>query len=327
MTAPPTSQRHLSRDGLREYLRSGAPSVVKIDGTPVVYLVIEPILKRLVLRTPLTGQPIPDLATYRHISAETIYWNDTQWCELRIEGEMISDAYPVLCSIADRIQLQSLDFRTAVTGALSSLHELLAGARRLSEQQEIGLFGELLVVKHLLGTMATAEALASWRGPEGEEHDISLAGGDVEVKSTIAEERCHWIGDVRQLEPTIGRRLWLLSLQLTGAGAGGVTLPDLIEQLRVLVTSDTALEEFERKLDAVGWRDDTENLYLRRLRLRSKPECYLIDRDFPAITPQRLVAAGLDQNRFVQIRYMIDLSGLKAETDMPEFLSTMSTEG
>ena len=95
----------------------------------------------------------------------------------------------------------------------------------------------------------------------------------------------------------------------------------------MLVTSAAALEEFERKLDAVGWRDDTANLYVRRLRLRSKPECYLIDRDFPAITPPRLVAAGLDQSRFVQIRYMIDLSGLKVASDIPKFLSTMNTEG
>jgi hypothetical protein len=204
---------------------------------------------------------------------------------------------------------------------------LLAGARRLSEQQEIGLFGELLVVKHLLGTMAADEAVASWRGPEGEEHDISLAGGDVEIKSTTAEERCHWIGDLRQLEPTIGRRLWLLSIQLTGAGAGGLTLPDLIKQLRLLVTPAAVLEAFERKLDAVRWRNDTANLYVRRLRLRSKPECYEVDRDFPAITPQRLVAAGLDQRRFVQIRYMFDLSGLRVASDVPEFLSTMSTEG
>lgn len=327
MTTSESSQRHLSRDGLSEYLRSGAPSVVKIDGNPAVYLVIEPLLKRLVLRTPLTGKPVPDLATYQHISAEAIYWNDAQWVELRIEGEMITDAYPVLCSIADRIQLQSLDFRTAVTGALSSLHELLAGAQRLSEQQEIGLFGELLLVKHLLGTMATAEAMASWRGPEGEEHDISLSDGDVEVKSTTAEERCHWIGDVRQLEPTIGRRLWLLSIQLTEAGVGGSSLSDLIDELRALLAAGTSLEEFERKLDAVGWRDDTANLYVRRLRLRSKPECYEIDGDFPAITPQRLAAAGLDQSRFVQIRYMIDLNGLKAASDVPEFLSTMSIEG
>jgi len=327
MTTPEASQRHLSREGLGEYLRSGAPAVVKIEGSPAVYLVIEPILRRLVLRTPLARQPIPDLSAYQHISAETIYWNDGRWCELRIEGEMIADAYPVLCSIADRIQLQSLDFSTAVVGALSSLRELLAGAQRLTEQQEIGLFGELLFLKHLLGKKVTAEAVASWRGPEGEEHDMALAEGDVEVKSTTTEERCHWIGDVRQLEPTFGRRLWLLSFQLTGAGAGGASLPELIEEIRALLRAESGAEEFEAKLNAVGWRDDTADLYVRRLRLRSKPECYEIDHTFPAITPQRLAAAGLDQSRFVQIRYMIDLRGLQVSSDVPESLSTVSAEG
>lgn len=327
MTEPDTTPRHLSRGGFSDYLRSGAPSVIKIEGAPVVYLVIEPVLRRLVLRTPWTGQPIPDLSTYLHISAATVYWNDGQWCELRIEGEIIAEAYPVLCAMADHIQLQSLDFGSAVTAALDSLCELLAGAQRLSEQQEIGLFGELILLKHLCGALPAAKAIAGWRGPKGEEHDFSLADGDVEVKSTTAEERCHWVGHVRQLEPTFGRRLWLLSIQLTGAGAGGATLPELIQEVRGLLTTGPVAEEFDRKLGAVGWRAETANLYVRRLRLRSRPKCYEIDSSFPAITPGRLAAAGLDQSRFVQIRYMIDLRGLQASVEAPDILSSIRSEG
>ena len=326
MTTPDTMPRHLSREGFSDYLRSGATSVIKIEGAPVVYFVIEPVLRRLALRTPWTGQPIPNLSAYLHISVATVYWNDGQWCELRIEGEIMAEAYTVLCAMADRIQLQSLDFGAAVTAALGSLRELLASAKRLSEQQEIGLFGELILLKHLCGALPAAEAVASWRGPEGEEHDIALADGDVEVKSTTAEERTHWIGDVRQLEPTFGRRLWLLSVQLTGAGTGGATLPELIQEVRGLLTAGPAVEDFDRKIGIVGWHADVANLYVRRLRLRSRPECFEIDRNFPAITPGRLAAAGLDQSRFVQIRYMIDLRGLQASAEAPDILSSIRSE-
>jgi Putative PD-(D/E)XK family member, (DUF4420) len=319
------SLRHLSREGLGDYLRSGAPAVVKIDGIPTLYLVIEPTLRRIGLRTPAARQPVPDLSAYRHISAESIYWKDCHWSELRIDGEMIVDAYPILCCVADRMQLQSLDFSAAVTGALSSLRELLAGARGLSEEQETGLFAELLFLSYLLRRLPIDQAISGWLGPEAEEHDFVLVEGDVEVKSTTSEERHHWIGDLRQLEPTLGRRLWLLSVQLTGAGAGGVTLSELIDVIRPLLPPGATSAAFERKLTTIGWRNEASNLYVRRLRMRNRPECFEIDRDFPAITPGRLADAGLEHSRFVQVRYMINLAGL-GSSDAPEILADFGLE-
>src|SRR5262249_48510664 len=110
MTSAGDSRRHLSPDGFQEYLRAGAPSVIKIEGSPSVYLAIDPSLSKLALRTPLQRQSVPDLSAYQHISAAAVHWNDAQWCELRIEGDIIVEAYPILCAIADRIQLRSLDF-------------------------------------------------------------------------------------------------------------------------------------------------------------------------------------------------------------------------
>jgi hypothetical protein len=305
----------LSPEGFREYLRSGAPSIVRIDGAPVVYLVIDASERQLALRTPLVRHGVPNLSGYQHISAEAIYWNDSQWCELRVSGDIILDAYPILCAIADRIQLQSLDFHTAVTEALSSLRRLLAGRGRMSEEQEIGLFGELLVLKHLLKQVPPSDALACWRGPDGEEHDFVLPDGDVEVKATTSETRSHWINDIHQLEPKLGRHLRLLSMQLTGVAADGTTLAGLIEEIRELVPEAGAAEEFRHKLELANWRDGSAELYTTRFRLRTKPAMFDVDDAFPAMTPGRLEAAGLEGSRFRQIRYLIDLGGLVESTD------------
>jgi hypothetical protein len=288
VNAPDANRRHLSPEGFGQYLRSGAPSIVKIDGTPAVYLVIDATARQVALRTPLVRHGIPNLSGYQHISAEAIYWNDGQWCELRVSGDIIPDAYPILCAIADRIQLQSVDFHTAVTHALSSLRRLLAGRGRMSEEEEVGLFGELLVLKHFLQKAPSSDAIAYWQGPEGAEHDFVLPDGDVEVKSTTLETRCHWINDIHQLEPKLGRRLQLLSIQLTGASADGTTLMGLVEEVRRLVPDAGAAEELGRKLERVNWHDASAELYTTRFRLRTKPAVFNVDGAFPAMTPGRL---------------------------------------
>ncbi|MDQ8698167.1 PD-(D/E)XK motif protein [Hyphomicrobium sp. LHD-15] len=320
-------QRHLSIDGFSEYLAAGAPSALKIDGEPVVYISFDPNLPRLTLRTPLGKQSIPDLSGYDRISASSVYWNDGQWCELRLDGEIIKDAYPIFCSIADRIQLRAMNFGGAVVDALGSLRELLSGKGRLSHEQEIGLYGEVLLVCSLLSTMPASEVLASWRGPEAEEHDFTLHFDDVEVKCTTAEERAHWVNGFRQLEPTVGRKLWLLSVQLTAAGSSGTSLAELVAQTRSLLADPALLRELDQKLALLNWRDDSAALYGRRYRLRSLPRLFQIDDGFPALTPSRFESAGLAHERVSQIRYQIDLEGLPGASEFPRELTNFCAGG
>lgn len=318
--------RHLTREGLADYLAAGGPAIVKVDGTPPVYLVIEPAARTLAIRTPPARLPVPDLSLYKHISTATVYWNDAAWCELRVGGVALLDAYPILCAVADRVQIDRMDFAAAVVSAVDAFKEVLAGFGRLSEQQEVGLFGELLVLNHLLTLFPRPETIRHWRGPDGEEHDFEVGDEDIEIKSTTAEESRHWIGDVRQLQPTAARRLWLLSIQLTGAGAGGASLPELIAQVEQRLHDPSSRDAFRGKLVALNWRDDLASLYTRRFRLRSVPEVFAVDETFPAITPARLELLGVDQSRIVRISYMIDLMGLPPSCGAPPFLDNIGTE-
>lgn len=327
MTDPDVHARHLTRDGLAHYLAAGAPAVIKIDGAPVLYLVIEPALQRLALRTPLPRHNVPDLTTYRHVSAVTIHWNDRPWFELRVEGRMLLDAYPVLCSIADRVQVHHADVGPAVADALASLRELLSSYGRLSEEQETGLFGELLVLRSFVRDGSVPDPIRAWRGSAHEEHDFDIGADDVEVKSTTSENRHHWIGDLNQLKPTLDRRLWLVSIQLTGAGASGHSLPELIDAIRAIVPADPSAHELRRKLDAAGWRDETAPLYTRRLRLRCPPAVFEVSPTFPALTPTALAAAGVDYGRFLRVTYMINLDGLTAATSPPDPLRGLGSGG
>jgi hypothetical protein len=240
MSTTSPSGRHLQREGLEEYLNAGSPAIVVIDGEPSAQLVIEPLDRRLSLRILAPSGEPPDLVGYRHLATDTVTIDGHRWVELSISGdENLLDAYPVLCAVADRVQQDQTPFATAVLDAIASYQQILRSLRRLGDEQETGLYGELLVLEHLLDVIGADHAIAAWRGPSREEHDFGLASSDLEIKTTMSEVRHHWIRGVTQLQPTPDRTLWLVSIQLTAAGDGGRSLPELVNDIRGSLTTTT----------------------------------------------------------------------------------------
>ncbi len=327
MTSPLPSDRHLRPEGLAEYLESGVPALVPIAGDPSVFLVIDPSLQRLAIRVPWSAGELPDLGSYRHFTAETTVRDGARWGEFAVTGDdVLLDAYPVLCAVADRVQQQGMPFAVAVPDVLGTYHELLRGLGRLTDQEEVGLFGELFLLDRLIGQVSEADAVKAWRGAASEEHDFGFVDDDVEVKTTTAESRRHWVGTVTQLSPTQERPLWVLSVQLTTAGLGGLTLPELIAGIRHKLVDGAVRHQFEARLADVRWSDEQSALYGRRFRLRSDPAAYGVGPSFPAITTSTLAAVGLPVERIASVSYLIDLSGLAPDTP-PPILQSITTGG
>lgn len=324
MTTP--DERHLRSDGLREYLAAGKPARVTIAGDPPVWLVIDPMDERLALRTEWVSGDLPSLDAYRHLSFVTGFADGVHYAEFTVRGNaVLLEAYPALCAVADRVQFDGASLNAAVTEVLAGYHELLRGLGRLSDEEEVGLFGELLVLGGLTADLGTSTALASWQGPFGEEHDFSLQSDDIEVKSTTSEVRRHWIGSSTQLLPTPARPLWLLSIQLTAAGLGGKNLAEMVGAARDSCTGDALIRLDEAFLRA-GWSDIHAPLYRRRFRLRTEPLFFAVDSSFPAITLEHLKRAEVPVERIAAIRYLLDLTGLvsspgPAELSIPEGLT------
>ena len=150
--------------------------------------------------------------------------------EVSVAGqELLLDGHAMLCAVADRIQVDGQEPLAATRETLDHWRSMLALRTRMTPEAEIGLFGELLVIEALTATHGP-DLLQAWRGPEREEHDIGLEDLDVEIKSTSADQRVHWVSSLDQLQPSPGRELVLLSLQLTRGGAAGRTLPQLIRR-------------------------------------------------------------------------------------------------
>lgn len=297
---------------LDRYIRSTAPTVHSLSDTPVCLLLIEPDSRLLRLRTPATDSPA-DVGAYDRLGFDIVEepGEGTLWFELSIDAAgMAYEGYSLIMSVVDQLEA-GRSFRHSVSDALATYRELLTRRRALSDEQQIGLFGELGVFAHLVETTGEDAATAAWLGPDREEHDFVLDGCDLEVKTTRAESRVHVIGSATQLLSSPDRPLYLVSIQLTAAGAAvrGETLPERVRRVRALLTRGA--RTFEDRLRAVGWDDlNADDVYTRGYVLRSTPRSYLVDEEFPAVIPEGLAQIVHRPELVVSLVYRIDVTGL-----------------
>ena len=307
-----TEARHLEWKHLEEYLETSAPAAIPIEGEPTLYLIIEPFNERIAIRGPWSSAgDMPNLAQYRYFDTQMGTGLKGDWIEFGIAGkEVLYDAYPLLVEIANRIQDSEEDMGPAISHVLLSYRELLSTLGRLSEQQQIGLFGELLIVETLIPLIGKSDTLKAWRGPQCAEHDFGLVDCDLEVKTTTMNERKHRISSLSQLQPIHDRDLWLVTVQLRIGGLEGRTLPLLIQNIDHLLIEQRLKIEFSNKLAQLGWNADCEHLYERRYVERNETVAYKVVSTFPSLTECSLISSGIGLERLSDISYMVNVEGL-----------------
>lgn len=325
MTGP--EGRHVSPETLSGYVTSGFAASIPVAGEPEAVLTINPREETLRLEVSWDGEQPPTIEDYVHISTDVRFRRGRNWATVAVHGtRFFSEAYPLLRSVADLVQLEGATFAAAVERSLGSYHDLLSASGQMPVREEVGLYGELLVVSHLITTLGAAPALSAWRGGnETEEHDLGLAHDDVEVKTTTAEGRRHWIGTLGQLRPTPGRRLWLLSVQLTGAGASEAErLPDVVARVEAQLPIDLQTV-LHARLASTRYRPRQPRDTFRLLRLRSKPACFLVQGDFPRIDGGILTAGGAAVGDIEEVSYLIRLDGRTPDANPPAPLHGLGT--
>lgn len=308
--------RHLAWPNLLTYLEEGAPVAISIGGSPDVRLIVEPVEDRIAIRGPWPAiDEVPELTMYRHLDVRVGTDPAGDWVELGASGrDVLRGAYSILTAVADMVQLDGLDMGVAIRQAIASHRELLSALGRLSDHQEVGLFGELLILNHLIDSVGEQTAVTSWKGPTWEEHDFGFDTLDLEVKTTLTEDRSHRISSLTQLEPSPHRALWLVSVQLTTTGVGGRSLPELIAQTSHRLEDLVIKTRYIEKLTRLGWHLDQSHLYTRRFTTRGQTWTFKIDDSFPALTRQALAAAGLPVERFSNVSYILHTAGLTPDT-------------
>ena len=274
--------RHLTAESFERCLHSGVPMEHPIKGHPPITLFTDPDRRKSgyeFLKYPAMGRSrrTGRMSVYARCTGQTgVSWRSSSTirtcspepirCCAQLQTVCRSTASPLQLPLASTIRL---------------LDRLLRRDVGLTVEQEVGLLGELLVVRNLCDRLGVADAIAAWRSQGAEEHDFSVFGIDVEVKTTISERRAHWIASLTQLLPTENRPLWLLSHQITRAGADdGRTLRDLIADIRALVGEGETRDGFERRLASAGWADIHERTIRDRWLRRASSLAFQVGRTF-----------------------------------------------
>jgi len=193
--------------------------------------------------------------------------------------------------------------------------------KAMSLKSVIGLFGELLLLDHLVNVKKIA-TLDNWVGPNGNRHDFEFLQHSIEVKSTTVKNGndIH-VSGVTQLEPYLGKTVAILRIKLE-IEPNGMSLPQLIE--RIAAGDSINLGKLTEKLLKVGYQSDKAHHYKDLCFQAIEFQVIPVDSKFPRITANSLLA--LDPGaRIKDVEYVVSVSGL--ETQRGTTLGLINFEG
>lgn len=325
MTTPP---EQLNPDTLEKYFRSGTVTAHHVNESPEVIITIDSPAQKISVLTRRNGMVL-DTSSLRRVTTGIDIRNGEEWVRLTLDARgMHAEAYGLVVSVVQAMR-GGATFAAASSAAMTNMKALLAAKPRISEEKQIGLFGELLLFRALLGDFDEYSVVDWWLGPLAEERDYAFPAFDAEVKTTLGETRTHVIHGAGQLEPSPGRSLWLVSVQITRAGGDptGIGLPQLIQEIRDRLSG--TLDQFLSHLTGSGWDDDDAAMYPTTYVLRTTPAAYLVDHDFPAVTPGRLHSVVPHSDLVSDVIYRVDVSSRATGvpgSPLDVFVSTQSDQ-
>ena len=151
----------------------------------------------------------------------------------------------------------------------------------LSRKAQLGLLGELWMLRHLVKISDCATALACWMGPRYAAQDFHINSGSVEVKSSIGKGSFRArINSLDQLD-TDRQPTFLCALRFDQS-SGGITLVDIIQELRALFNTSGVQRNFDALLMLSGYFEEHTSQYDTPFRLESLL-AYQMDSEFPRL--------------------------------------------
>jgi len=212
------------------------------------------------------------------------------------------------------------------TQRLAFWQEFLAkfGFRGLSDTEQQGLLGELWFLNERISpSLGNLEALRSWKGPQRRPRDFQANDAAIEIKTTTGKQHIAIrISNENQLDDAGLSILALCHMQLEHSDAGGLSLPELVKQLRERFTKEGLVAEFDAKIHQSGYLDVHEELYAEnRYRVVSE-NYYRVRPGFPRIVSKDLPLGVGD------IRYSIAAAALSEfKTSRDEVFSHLKSNG
>lgn len=190
------------------------------------------------------------------------------------------------------------------------------GKKGLSRKDELGLMGELIILRKLLTQNLPAnDVIKWWRGPLHGIQDFQMFGSAIEVKASLSDHGFEIdVFDVEQLDPSGLQMLYLSAVRLKPS-TEGETLPQMIQSIKTILKGNPdALNLFEIALNYSGY----SSLYESDYSLATSVEeviYFEVDQKFPSLRRKDIpVEVG-------RVKYSIEVDLLtKPENTLEEAL-------
>jgi hypothetical protein len=201
----------------------------------------------------------------------------------------------------------------------------------LSENEQLGLFGELYLLKILLQLSEPenhTNVLSKWQGPNAKKRDFADTNQEnenestvaVECKATVNENRHHHISGVdqlnikREIEGVEDLELYIFSIGVSNENEGSQQLIELALEIHDEILNPDSRVFFIEKINATGFLFDHERSY-RRLEKYSiagtfEPALIRVDRALHALVKDVIVVDEWTNKRWMNVQYTLDLTGL-----------------
>lgn len=216
---------------------------------------------------------------------------------------MVSDVLNAILAVNSADQIP--DKRLFLSRIRAWQEFMRKGALPLSAENEVGLVGELILLRRIIEAGVSFEtAVISWAGPHDSLRDFELGYGGIEAKTTIAASGMTAnIGSLEQLDDANCKPIFLGAVKCV-LSESGQTLAELIADFKTLFEMHPiALYEFDNRILAAGYLDTHSHEYHRRFSLRQLAVLE-IDENFPKLT-HSTVRTGV-----ISARYEINLEPL-----------------
>jgi hypothetical protein len=210
----------------------------------------------------------------------------------------------LLADLIGQLDLPTRAPTTALVRRLNAWRRMLGRGllTGLTPEARIGLYGELLVLREVMLPAIGSAAVRAWVGPAGAPKDFAHLSTSVEVKTVSRKDpdRCR-ISHERQLDSAGLTGLFLVH-QVIGTSPEGVSLGDLVDELRDDPEIQPEASWFENCLLEAGWLDTHRDQYISDQYALARRECYAVDEGFPRMIPADL-PTGVSG-----VSYLVDLS-------------------
>lgn len=214
---------------------------------------------------------------------------------------------PFCREIVDAVALQQRDPWKAVGATIRAWQSAWKPARQVMDKNtQVGLFGELVVLRRLMIPALGPGAVDQWSGPDQERHDFVGEVVRLEVKTTRKSRAEHEISRLDQLSVPAGCKLLFVSIQIEETIGGAETLATELDAAVDLVRHDAAaLDLLMAKMVQMDWSDEMQDSgELLRFNLRAAG-IYIVDDDFPRLPESFKPPPGV-----VAVKYTVDLANL-----------------